>query len=144
MTKVMAKNRTPPSISFLSSDLRAIKISSIIDHRRRLHFHFYIMKAGNSFFIVCLLVYSTSAWSFQPLGIHIKRQSKRFSQCLQSTSSVTEEVSIAGGPAITVRDLICTFDGGDTYQLDSASYILQRGARVGLVGKRLEMNLICF
>ena len=83
-----------------------------------------------------MLVYSTSAWSFQPLGIHNKRQSRQFSQSLRSTSStVNEEVSIAGGPAITVRDLTCTFDGGDTYQLNSASYILQRGARVGLVGR---------
>ncbi|KAL9186085.1 hypothetical protein ACHAXT_005323, partial [Thalassiosira profunda] len=38
-------------------------------------------------------------------------------------------------PAITARDLTCTFDGGDTYQLDAATYNLPRGSRVGLVGR---------
>ena len=43
--------------------------------------------------------------------------------------------TIAGPPAISARDLTCSFDGGDTYQLDTASYVLPRGARVGLVGR---------
>ena len=38
-------------------------------------------------------------------------------------------------PAITARDLTCSFDGGDTYQLQSATYNLPRGSRVGLVGR---------
>jgi len=38
-------------------------------------------------------------------------------------------------PAITARDLTCSFDGGDTYQLQSATYNLPRGGRVGLVGR---------
>jgi ATPase subunit of ABC transporter with duplicated ATPase domains len=50
-------------------------------------------------------------------------------------SAVGEDVIIAGPPAITVRDLTCSFDGGDNYQLNSASYVLPRGARVGLVGR---------
>lgn len=36
---------------------------------------------------------------------------------------------VSGPPAITARELTCSFDGGDTYQLNSASYILPRGGR---------------
>lgn len=54
-------------------------------------------------------------------------------------STVSDDVEdvtvIAGPPAITVRDLTCSFDGGDNYQLNSASYVLPRGGRVGLVGR---------
>ena len=42
---------------------------------------------------------------------------------------------ISYSPAITARELTCTFDGGDTYQLQSATYNLPRGGRVGLVGR---------
>mmetsp|Transcript_3611 Transcript_3611/g.7967 ORF Transcript_3611/g.7967 Transcript_3611/m.7967 type:complete len:736 (+) Transcript_3611:101-2308(+) len=55
-----------------------------------------------------------------------------------STANVNEEAapaSLSGPPAITVRDVTCSFDGGDTYQLQEAGYILPRGARVGLVGR---------
>eukprot|EP00571_Detonula_confervacea_P016763 CAMPEP_0172297508 /NCGR_PEP_ID=MMETSP1058-20130122/497_1 /TAXON_ID=83371 /ORGANISM="Detonula confervacea, Strain CCMP 353" /LENGTH=747 /DNA_ID=CAMNT_0013006667 /DNA_START=21 /DNA_END=2264 /DNA_ORIENTATION=+ len=56
---------------------------------------------------------------------------------LKSTvADVIEEApTISGPPAITARDLTCTFDGGDNYQLNSANYILPRGGRVGLVGR---------
>lgn len=63
----------------------------------------------------------------------------RTSSLLQSSvADTTEEPSaaiISGPPAISARDLTCSFDGGETYQLQSASYILPRGARVGLVGR---------
>lgn len=61
----------------------------------------------------------------------------KHSLVLKSTvEDVTEEaVSLSGPPAITARDLTCTFDGGDNYQLQSANYILPRGGRVGLVGR---------
>eukprot|EP00578_Thalassiosira_sp_NH16_P009879 CAMPEP_0181116778 /NCGR_PEP_ID=MMETSP1071-20121207/22137_1 /TAXON_ID=35127 /ORGANISM="Thalassiosira sp., Strain NH16" /LENGTH=665 /DNA_ID=CAMNT_0023201055 /DNA_START=165 /DNA_END=2161 /DNA_ORIENTATION=- len=36
---------------------------------------------------------------------------------------------------MTARELTCSFDGGDTYQLDEANYVLPRGSRVGLVGR---------
>lgn len=103
------------------------------------------MKAFNV--LVCLAG-SASVSAFQP---HIQRNTPtprlhqssaerytRRPQCstpLASTvSDDVEEVTLAGPPAITVRDLVCSFDG-DTYQLDSASYVLPRGARVGLVGR---------
>ncbi|KAL7504837.1 hypothetical protein ACHAXN_002377 [Cyclotella atomus] len=55
---------------------------------------------------------------------------------LSSTINKEETVILATGPpAITVRSLTCSFDGGSTYQLNSASYVLPRGARVGLVGR---------
>ena len=57
------------------------------------------------------------------------------SSTVSDDSVANEEISISGPPAITARDLTCTFDGGDTYQLNAASYVLPRGARVGLVGR---------
>ena len=53
-----------------------------------------------------------------------------------SSSSINEQLlSPSGPPAITARDLTCTFDGGTTYQLQAANYNLPRGRRVGLVGR---------
>lgn len=65
----------------------------------------------------------------------IRRTVTHLSSTVNIDSAVTEEVSLSGPPAISARDLTCTFDGGETYQLDSASYVLPRGARVGLVGR---------
>ncbi|KAL7472265.1 hypothetical protein ACHAXS_012591 [Conticribra weissflogii] len=61
---------------------------------------------------------------------------------LHSTPTASaDETSIASGgpPAISVRDLTCSFDGGDTYQLNEASFVLPRGGRVGLVGRFLRI-----
>lgn len=52
-----------------------------------------------------------------------------------STEEGPSATILSGPPAISARDLTCSFDGGETYQLQSASYILPRGARVGLVGR---------
>ena len=56
-----------------------------------------------------------------------------------SRSSMNEQqqelLSTSGPPAITARDLTCTFDGGNTFQLQAANYNLPRGRRVGLVGR---------
>jgi len=56
-----------------------------------------------------------------------------------SRSSTNEQqqelLSTSGPPAITARDLTCTFDGGNTFQLRAANYNLPRGRRVGLVGR---------
>jgi len=38
-------------------------------------------------------------------------------------------------PAVTLEDVSCTHDGGDTFQLDAASYVLPRRAKVALVGR---------
>ena len=98
------------------------------------------------------LIASASVTAFQP-HIQSNRQISRLhrtcyvgkdgsnwwhSTKLSSTVNnevANDDVSIAGPPAITVRDLTCSFDGGDNYQLNSASYVLPRGARVGLVGR---------
>lgn len=63
------------------------------------------------------------------------QHSTRLSSTLNSNEVANEDFSFAGPPAITIRDLTCSFDGGDNYQLNSASYVLPRGARVGLVGR---------
>jgi ATP-binding cassette subfamily F protein uup len=56
-----------------------------------------------------------------------------------SRSSTNEQqqelLSTSGPPAMTARDLTCTFDGGNTFQLRAANYNLPRGRRVGLVGR---------
>eukprot|EP00804_Cyclotella_cryptica_P004918 CCRYP_004972-RB/>CCRYP_004972-RB protein AED:0.09 eAED:0.09 QI:150/1/1/1/0.87/0.77/9/651/747 len=103
--------------------------------------------------LTVLHAYSAQVSSFQPLINRIPRiasvqpsytrtnirRPKSYVIPLSSTVSddsvASEEISISGPPAITARDLTCTFDGGDTYQLNSASYVLPRGARVGLVGR---------
>jgi hypothetical protein len=38
-------------------------------------------------------------------------------------------------PAISIEDLSCTHNGGETYQLRDASYVLARGAKVALIGR---------
>lgn len=38
-------------------------------------------------------------------------------------------------PAISIEDLSCTHNGGETYQLKDVSYVLQRGAKVALIGR---------
>lgn len=38
-------------------------------------------------------------------------------------------------PAITIDSLTCTHDGGGKYQLKDVSYVLQKGSKIGLVGK---------
>lgn len=38
-------------------------------------------------------------------------------------------------PPITIESLSCSHDGGSTYQLNEASYVLNRGANIGLVGR---------
>ena len=104
-------------------------------------------------FLSCLFVFINNVVDvlcFQPPSVTSSFKAAHFSKTLLTTrtarssllqSSVadtTEEPSaaiISGPPAISARDLTCSFDGGGTYQLQSASYILPRGARVGLVGR---------
>ena len=87
--------------------------------------------------LLFLSAYSNAAFAFQ-LNIENSRSAWMHRSWLSSTISddsvANEELILSGPPAITVRDLTCTFDGGDNYQLNSASYVLPRGARVGLVG----------
>lgn len=55
-----------------------------------------------------------------------------------SSTDIDEEAlvtTVSGPPAMTARDLTCSFDGGGTYQLNEATYVLPRGSRVGLVGR---------
>lgn len=63
----------------------------------------------------------------------------KLSAVAAESSSMNEQqqelLSTSGPPAITARDLTCTFDGGNTYQLLAANYNLPRGRRVGLVGR---------
>jgi len=41
----------------------------------------------------------------------------------------------AAPPALTLENLQCSHNGGETWQLDDVSYILPRGAKVALVGR---------
>lgn len=41
----------------------------------------------------------------------------------------------AAPPAISLDNLSCSHDGGDVWQLKDVSYVLQRGAKVGLTGR---------
>lgn len=77
---------------------------------------------------------------FQPIAPFAVYHHPLSNTLLHSTVDTATDESpsasiLSGPPAITARDLTCSFDGGDTYQLQSASYILPRGARVGLVGR---------
>ncbi|KAL3810220.1 hypothetical protein ACHAXA_006360 [Cyclostephanos tholiformis] len=69
-----------------------------------------------------------------------RRRCRRLGILTSSLADVNEEATIvstipSGPPAISARDITCTFDGGNTYQLQSATYNLPRGGRVGLVGR---------
>eukprot|EP00579_Thalassiosira_antarctica_P002481 CAMPEP_0201872018 /NCGR_PEP_ID=MMETSP0902-20130614/4815_1 /ASSEMBLY_ACC=CAM_ASM_000551 /TAXON_ID=420261 /ORGANISM="Thalassiosira antarctica, Strain CCMP982" /LENGTH=756 /DNA_ID=CAMNT_0048398177 /DNA_START=44 /DNA_END=2314 /DNA_ORIENTATION=- len=85
---------------------------------------------------------NVSCFQIRPLGainnglVLVPPTRVSLSKLKSSVADVTEEVvSLSGPPAITARDLTCTFDGGDNYQLQSANYVLPRGGRVGLVGR---------
>lgn len=65
-------------------------------------------------------------WELSAVAAESSSKSEQLPQELLSTS---------GPPAITARDLTCTLDGGNTYQLHAANYNLPRGRRVGLVGR---------
>jgi ABC transport system ATP-binding/permease protein len=45
------------------------------------------------------------------------------------------QISTQSPPAITIDALTCTHDGGGKYQLKDVSYVLQRGGKIGVVGK---------
>eukprot|EP00586_Coscinodiscus_wailesii_P012917 CAMPEP_0172497516 /NCGR_PEP_ID=MMETSP1066-20121228/101092_1 /TAXON_ID=671091 /ORGANISM="Coscinodiscus wailesii, Strain CCMP2513" /LENGTH=740 /DNA_ID=CAMNT_0013270341 /DNA_START=66 /DNA_END=2289 /DNA_ORIENTATION=+ len=51
------------------------------------------------------------------------------------TSSSANTAGSLGPPALTISSLSCTHDGGQTYQLESACYILPRYRKIGLVGR---------
>ena len=57
------------------------------------------------------------------------------SSTAEDETATSDPASLGGPPAISVRDVTCSFDGGGTYQLDSATFNLLRGGRVGLVGR---------
>lgn len=44
-------------------------------------------------------------------------------------------LSVAAPPAISIEGLSCSHDGGNVYQLKDVSYVLPRGAKVGLTGR---------
>jgi len=93
-------------------------------------------------FLLLNLLLSTSlvvVHCFQPIVPFTAHRRPSKTLLLSSVTDTTDEQPsasiISGPPAITARDLTCSFDGGNTYQLQSASYILPRGGRVGLVGR---------
>jgi ATP-binding cassette subfamily F protein uup len=52
-----------------------------------------------------------------------------------SSSLSTSSSAAAAPPVLTVENLSCTHDGGETYQLQDVSYNLQRGRKVALIGR---------
>lgn len=55
-------------------------------------------------------------------------EKKIISPALCATSSLLP-------PAISIEDLSCTHNGGDTWQLKDVSYVLPRGAKTALIGR---------
>ena len=87
-------------------------------------------------FVLLNLLLSTSlvvVHCFQPIVPFTAHRHPSKTLLLSSITDTTDEQPsasiISGPPAITARDLTCSFDGGNTYQLQSASYILPRGGR---------------
>jgi ABC transport system ATP-binding/permease protein len=61
-----------------------------------------------------------------------------FAQSTDSSSSTTSSTSSPSSslpPVLTVENLSCTHNGGETYQLKDVSYNLQRGRKVALIGR---------
>ncbi|KAL3910290.1 MAG: hypothetical protein SGILL_007752 [Bacillariaceae sp.] len=52
-----------------------------------------------------------------------------------SSSSTSTSSSSSSPPVLTVENLSCTHNGGETYQLKDVSYNLQRGRKVALIGR---------
>ncbi|KAG7343104.1 ABC transporter ATPase [Nitzschia inconspicua] len=52
-----------------------------------------------------------------------------------SSSSTTAQSSSSSPPVLTVENLSCTHNGGETYQLKDVSYNLHRGRKVALIGR---------
>lgn len=50
-------------------------------------------------------------------------------------TGVAMALSVTAPPAISIEGLSCTHDGGDVWQLKDVSYVLPRGAKVGLTGR---------
>ena len=50
-------------------------------------------------------------------------------------SSTTSLFAVAQPPAISIQDLSCTHNGGETWQLKDVNYVLPRGAKAALVGR---------
>ncbi len=50
-------------------------------------------------------------------------------------SAVTDSTSTLLPPAISVENLSCTHNGGETWQLQDVNYVLPRGAKIALIGR---------
>lgn len=67
-------------------------------------------------------------------------QRKSLQVLFQSSPQQQQQSSVASSfvgqpPALSIDKITCSYDGGKTYQLNDASYILQRSSKVALVGR---------
>jgi ABC-type transport system involved in cytochrome bd biosynthesis fused ATPase/permease subunit len=61
---------------------------------------------------------------------------RRSSLSLFSTTSSETEKGSPLPPAISLEGLTCSHDGGNLYQLKDVNYVLPRGGKIGLVGRK--------
>ena len=96
-------------------------------HRRRHHHQFEIL----------LNSHPTTTNPTTTRRRKIQRQQPLFaiSATDNSSSASSSSSAAAAPPVLTVENLSCTHDGGDTYQLQDVCYNLQRGKKVALIGR---------
>lgn len=78
-----------------------------------------------------LLGGSSNAFIFVERNLSIKG----FSTSTDDSTRLWATTSTLLPPAISIEDLSCTHNGGETWQLKDANYVLPRGSRTGLVGR---------
>lgn len=57
------------------------------------------------------------------------------SSCTRDNLTRVQLAAAVEPPALTLQNLCCTHDGGDTWQLHETSYVLPRRAKIALVGR---------
>ncbi|CAJ1955279.1 unnamed protein product [Cylindrotheca closterium] len=87
----------------------------------------------NRFFVALVILLRcclVGAFLFPNLDSPASRiaQNKAYTTALSATSSLLP-------PAISIEDLSCTHNGGETWQLKDVSYVLPRGAKTALIGR---------
>jgi ABC-type multidrug transport system fused ATPase/permease subunit len=82
-----------------------------------------LLRSGNVFVVFGFTIGPIQPAKNAPSGRH------------HETATAVRSTSVAQPPVITIDNLSCSHDGGNIYQLKDVSYVLPRGAKVGLVGR---------
>jgi ABC-type cobalamin/Fe3+-siderophores transport system ATPase subunit len=93
-------------------------------------------------FCVVAPIFFQATWAFrvvQPIAFKTTRRRAAVPlfalPATDGSSSSTTSTSPSSPPVLTVENLSCTHNGGETYQLKDVSYNLQRGRKVALIGR---------